>query len=247
VAEGNIGIGTWAADNGKLIVMGGNVGIGTTTPVAGLAVMNGNVGIGTWSPTEKLHVVGNLRVQGSTDCTLGNGAGATNCTSDIRLKDNVQEIKDSLPKILSLRGVEFDWNKKALSPGMHSIGVIAQDVQKVFPTAVVEDPQTGYMMLDYAVLVAPIIEAVKELNEQTTGLYSKFSRMAIQNAAKAEEIKSLRAETDLSSQEILKLKEVNVVKEKEINTIKSWICFQDPNAVFCNDPQKRLEISSTGF
>ena len=44
----------------------------------------GNVGIGTTAPSEKLHVVGNLRVQGSTDCTLGNGAGGTNCSSDIR-------------------------------------------------------------------------------------------------------------------------------------------------------------------
>ena len=41
----------------------GNIGIGTTTPVAGLAVMNGNVGIGTWSPSGGLVVMnGNVGI-----------------------------------------------------------------------------------------------------------------------------------------------------------------------------------------
>lgn len=130
----------------------------------------GVVGVGTQSPSEKLHVVGNMRVQGSTDCTLGNGSGGTSCSSDIRLKNNVTEIQDSLNKILSLRGVEFDWNEKSQSPGSHAMGVIAQEVEKVFPTAVVKDPQTGYRKVDYAVLVAPLIEAVKDLNAENIQL-----------------------------------------------------------------------------
>ena len=215
------------------MIMDSNVGIGTTTPVAALAVMSGNVGVGTWSPTQKLHVRGNLRVQGSTDCILGNGAGATNCSSDIRLKDNVHEIENSLSKIISLHGVEFDWSEKSLSPGSHSIGMIAQEVQKVFPTAVVEDPDTGNKMLDYAVLVAPIIEAVKELNKQTTGLYNGFSEMIAQNAAKAAEIILLKAEADRNVQEVRRLKEESALKEKELGAIKAWICRKDSDIPFC--------------
>ena len=123
---------------------------------------DGDLGIGTPSPSEKLHVVGNLRVQGSTDCTLGGGSGATNCTSDERLKDNIHEIDNALEKITSLRGVEFIWNELSLNPGQESIGVIAQDIQKVFPTAVIENAD-GYLSVDYAVLVAPLIGATKEL------------------------------------------------------------------------------------
>jgi hypothetical protein len=129
---------------------------------------NGNVGIGTTAPSEKLHIVGNLRVAGTTDCTLGGGSGATNCTSDIRLKDNVEPIADTLDKIDVLRGVEFDWNEKSRSPGTHAIGVIAQDVEQVFPTAVITDPDSGYKKVDYAVLVAPLIEAVKALRAENT-------------------------------------------------------------------------------
>lgn len=98
---------------------------------------------------------------------MGNGSGGTSCSSDIRLKDNIREIEDPLTKILSLRGVEFEWNEKSRSPGQKAIGVIAQDVEKVFPTAVVEDPATGFKKVDYAVLVAPIIQAFKSLVEKT--------------------------------------------------------------------------------
>jgi trimeric autotransporter adhesin len=132
----------------------------------------GRVGIGTTIPTEMLHVLGNLRVQGLTDCTLGTGSGGTNCTSDIRLKENIRNIENPIEKILSLRGVEFDWNNKSQSPGQHAIGVIAQDVEKVFPTSVMEDQSTGYKKVDYAVLVAPLIEAFKNLHSQFELLFN---------------------------------------------------------------------------
>ena len=66
VMNGNVGIGTWVPA-GILQVNGsthaplidtasGNVGIGTMTPQGGLVVMNGNVGIGTWAPNAALEV-----------------------------------------------------------------------------------------------------------------------------------------------------------------------------------------------
>ncbi len=54
----NVGIGTSDTSNGKLVVTGGNVGIGTTTPQGGFVVTNGNVGIGTWAPSTFLQVIG---------------------------------------------------------------------------------------------------------------------------------------------------------------------------------------------
>ena len=128
----------------------------------------GNVGIGTTSPSQKLHVVGNLRVQGSTDCTLGNGSGGTSCSSDVRLKKNVTVISNALEKIGHLNGVSFEWNDLSLSPGRRDIGVIAQDVERIFPSAVSTEEGNGnhYKRVDYAVLVAPVIEAIKELKAQ---------------------------------------------------------------------------------
>ena len=132
----------------------------------------GNIGVDTNSPTEKLHIVGNLRVQGATDCTLGSGSGATNCTSDERMKDEITPIPNALEKIKAIKGVEFVWNELARSPGRNDIGVIAQDIQKVFPTAVIENAE-GYLSVDYAVLVAPLIESVKDLDEKNRELMTE--------------------------------------------------------------------------
>ncbi|MCB9073342.1 MAG: tail fiber domain-containing protein [Bdellovibrionaceae bacterium] len=213
--------------NGGLSI--GTSYVSTTSPSNG-AIIQGNVGIGTTGPSEKLHVVGNLRVQGSTDCTLGNGSGGTNCSSDIRLKTNVQEIDNSLEKILSLRGVEFDWNEKSQSPGDHAIGVIAQDVEKQFPTAVIEDSNTGYKKVDYAVLVAPVIQAFKELNKRITELFSaseKHSRdIASVKAEKDKEIAELKARADNAETEAKKQKQENVV-------IKAYLCAKDPKTAIC--------------
>src|SRR6185369_9210670 len=54
----------------------GNVGIGTTTPVAGLTVMTGNVGIGTWSASSALEVKGGVASIISTGGTNTNATAA---------------------------------------------------------------------------------------------------------------------------------------------------------------------------
>jgi len=173
----------------------------------------GYVGVGVSAPTERLHVLGNLRVQGSTDCTLGNGAGGTSCSSDVRLKENIKPIPLALDKVISLRGVEFDWNNKSNSYGRHDIGVIAQEVEKQFPTAVVKDESTGYKKVDYAVLVAPLIQAVKEM-------YHKINR----SIASVEHDVKLKA--DQSEVEQLR---------RENNELKQYLCQTDPRAPFCKN------------
>ena len=162
----------------------------------------GDVGIGATSPSEKLHVVGNLRVQGSTDCTLGGGAGATNCTSDERLKDNITPIPDALEKIKKIKGVEFVWNERSISPGKESIGVIAQDIEAVFPTAVITNAD-GFLAVDYAVLVSPLIEATKELASNMekfklmqNGIVTKINKNSRAIASLQEEIKELKKENE---------------------------------------------------
>jgi hypothetical protein len=123
----------------------------------------GNIGIGTETPIHKVDIVGNLRVAGTAQsCVIGAGSGA-NCSSDARLKENITPIQNALAKIMRLRGVEFDWNSRAQQPGRHDVGVIAQEVEKVFPSMVIENPDTGLKLVDYSALVSPLIESVREL------------------------------------------------------------------------------------
>jgi trimeric autotransporter adhesin len=241
-ANGNVGIGT-ITPGAKLDVVGGDIWAGGIKVALGgifgnstdllfgaggterMRILQGTgyIGIGTTSPSEKLHIVGNLRVQGSTDCTLGNGAAGTNCSSDIRLKENILEIDNSLEKILSLRGVEFDWNQKSQSPGEHAIGVIAQDVEKVFPTAVINDPGSGYKKVDYAVLVAPVIQAFKELNKRIAQIFSTtqqhkrdIASLKSSDNDKEKEIADLKAKDQANTQKIKDLEQRLERLEKSI-------------------------------
>ncbi len=78
-------------------------------------------------------------------------------SSDERLKENIQKIEDPLEKILKLNGVTFNWK----NGGNESVGLTAQNVEKVFPELVNTD-NAGMKSVEYGNLVAPLIEAMKE-------------------------------------------------------------------------------------
>jgi hypothetical protein len=109
---------------------------------------DGYVGIGTTTPSELLEVIGNVK------------ATSFISTSDARLKTNIQPI-EGLPAVLRLQGLKYTWK----STGQSDAGVLAQEVEKVFPDAVRTDPVTGYKGVKYFYLIAPLIESAKELYE----------------------------------------------------------------------------------
>jgi hypothetical protein len=81
--------------------------------------------------------------------------------SDRRLKDDIQVIPNALDKVLKLEGVQYKLRKT----GENGIGLVAQDVEEVFPELVRTDAD-GYKSLQYGNLVAPLIEAVKEQQKE---------------------------------------------------------------------------------
>jgi hypothetical protein len=85
--------------------------------------------------------------------------------SDRSLKTAIKPISDSLEKVLQLQGVSFDWK----DTGKPSIGLISQDVEKIFPEIISTDNQ-GLKSIEYAKLVAPLIEAVKEQQKEIEAL-----------------------------------------------------------------------------
>jgi hypothetical protein len=83
-------------------------------------------------------------------------------TSDERLKKNIKPIEGALDKVTKLVGVEFDW----INTDKKSIGVIAQQVEEVVPE-LVHTNSKGYKSVSYGNLVALLIEAIKELSENS--------------------------------------------------------------------------------
>ena len=91
--------------------------------------------------------------------------------SDKKLKTNIVPIKNALNKVLQLNGVEFDFisGNDTGYLGVHQIGLIAQDVNKIIPE-VVSKNNDGTLGLSYQHLVALLIEAMKEQQEQINDL-----------------------------------------------------------------------------
>lgn len=78
--------------------------------------------------------------------------------SDECLKENIREIPDALERIKKLRGVLFDWKQGEKD----NLGFIAQEVENVFPETVEKEKSTGYKSVQYASLVAPLVNAVRQ-------------------------------------------------------------------------------------
>jgi hypothetical protein len=83
-------------------------------------------------------------------------------SSDRSLKTDIRPAPNSLAKILSLAGMSFTWKES----GRRDMGLIAQDVERVYPELVSTDPSTGMKSVEYGNLIAPLIEAVKEQQKQ---------------------------------------------------------------------------------
>ncbi|WP_413612353.1 tail fiber domain-containing protein [Bdellovibrio sp. HCB-110] len=196
----------------------------TATTILSLDSVASNVGIGTTSPGYKLDVQGgDINASGSV-----RSAGVA-LTSDIRFKKDIQVLDHSLEKILKLRGVSYNWKTQEYPErkfnSRHQIGVIAQEVEAVFPELVDTD-KSGYKSVNYPALVGPLVESTKSLYgmckasvEQMQALQNKVNELAANDKKQDREIASVKAENE-------KLKRENAA-------IKSYLCAKDPHAVIC--------------
>ena len=115
----------------------------------------GRVGIGTIAPNFNLDVAGSAH------------ASSFPTSSDARFKTNIAEVSGVLKKLKNVRAVFFEWNDhyKTLgrSTGKREVGVVAQEIETIFPELVTEWGDKKYKALDYGRLAAVLIAAVKEL------------------------------------------------------------------------------------
>ena len=99
--------------------------------------------------------------------------------SDSRYKKEIQTLPSALKNILSLRGVSYYWKDR--DDNTQQIGVIAQEVEKIYPQ-LVHTNEDGYKSVAYANLVSPLIEAVKELHALYQGHADRLAALEAQNA-----------------------------------------------------------------
>jgi hypothetical protein len=90
-------------------------------------------------------------------------------TSDERLKANIERIDDPFVILNEVKGVRFNWK----DGGDPSVGVIAQDVEKVLPEAVKTDPE-GMKSVCYDMLIGVLIEAIKDQQKRIDDLEARL-------------------------------------------------------------------------
>jgi len=93
--------------------------------------------------------------------------------SDERLKTDIEKIENATDKVSQLNGYTFTYK----SDGKKSAGVIAQEVEKVLPSAVSEkelplktDDGVAYKTVQYDQIIGLLIESIKELKQEINEL-----------------------------------------------------------------------------
>ena len=133
--------------------------------------------------TDKMQFVldGNedMRLKNNGDLHVdGNVVAYSTTTSDKRLKKDIAKIDNALEKLCQLGGYTFEY----IADGKKSAGVIAQEVEKVMPSAVSEttlpvkmgeEDTTEYKVVQYDQLHGLMIEAIKELKAEIEELKSR--------------------------------------------------------------------------
>lgn len=171
-------IGAWEALSNSSIEVDGPAQFHGTAAQVGLVVNSaGRVGIGVADPDVRLDVSGNLQVTGWAQ----KGQGATDIphwdsVSDIRLKKNIKTINDALGKVLKLRGVYFEWKDSKKYGSDRQIGLIAQEVEEVFPDWV-STMEDGYKSIAVNGDTALFIEAIKELKSENDTLKQRIKAL----------------------------------------------------------------------
>ena len=129
--------------------------------------------------THEWHINGSeyMRINSSADLHVDADVIAYSTTiSDERLKHDIEPITDALSKVNQLNGVTFTYN----ADDKKSAGLIAQDVEKVLPSAVSEkelplkhDDGIAYKTVQYDQTIGLLVEAIKELTAKVEELEAR--------------------------------------------------------------------------
>ena len=168
-----MGKSTIASDFGSLVIGQYNLSGSTVTNSALLP-----------NPANTAFVIGNgtasnaksdaFKVMVNGNTTIGNDLTVTGdivVSSDARLKANIASLGTTLAKLLQIDGKTYTMKKD----GKQKIGVLAQDIQKVFPELVTTDDK-DMLAVNYQGLVPVLINALKEQQSEINELKKMFKQ-----------------------------------------------------------------------
>lgn len=144
---------------GGALTIAGGASISRSMFVGNQLTVSGTTNASNVGTGGSLTVLGGASI--SKDVYVG---GTLTSSSDVRLKENIEEISISLlDKIDALRVVKFNfrWDKEH-----RHIGFIAQDFAENFPELVRQSQPDGLYTMDYPKVTAILMQCIKELKQE---------------------------------------------------------------------------------
>jgi len=173
-----MGYGSYASDYSSLVIGHWNLS-GSTVTGSATAANSANTlfvignGSESWSKSDAFKVMANGDTTVSNDLTVG---GDIVVSSDARLKANIVSLGSTLAKLLLIDGKSYTMKKN----GKQKIGVLAQDIQKVFPELVTTDDKE-MLAVNYQGLVPVLINALKEQDDKISRLEKLVEKLISDN------------------------------------------------------------------
>ena len=165
-----------------------------------------------------VYIPGALKVDGPTDVgtlTYGGSAsrgsnsastGSNYISSDRRLKNVGKAFDGGLEQIKKLK--VFNYTFKADKDKAPRVGVMAQDLQKIFPDAVIKG-EDGFLMIRMEDIFYALVNAVKELD-------SRLTAVAEQVKVNIDVVSKLQEKVLIQEKQIEELKKQNADFEKRL-------------------------------
>ena len=162
-ASGNkttaMGANTTASDYGSLVI-GQYNSSGSSVTNSATAFNTSNTAFVIGNGVDSSNKSDAFKVMFNGDTTVG---GDITISSDARLKSNIVSLGSTLSKLLLIDGKSYE------KDGKQGIGVLAQEIQEVFPELVTEDGNE-MLAVNYQGLVPVLINALKEQDEKINRL-----------------------------------------------------------------------------
>lgn len=207
----NTNLGLWQnlVVNGGTLRADGLVKVGdmtlTSAPGMAQAVTVGSLSAaglsaGTIKDVSIIELVGDATVNGKLTAAYIK-ANYIAGSSDRSMKNNLEIIDNALDKINKINGYEFVWKKNQ----HRDLGVIAQEVESVFPQLVTRNKE-GNLTVNYNGLIAPLIEAVKDIYRMSSSAKVQLQGLLTEQNRQRVEVDQLKIEQQQQKRDLLQLK-----------------------------------------
>ena len=220
-----------------------------------IALIGGDVGIGTTTPGTTLHVYqttdGNTATIQDSDgtCVLNpeaSGTGSWACSSDIALKKDILDLSGGLTTILALRPVNYTVRVNDES----GTGFIAQEVETVLPNLVSVLPD-GYKGLAAGGMMPYVVQAIKELNTKMEQMNTS-TNLGVSGGSSGQTISYIDADLNLNNFSIINVKSIQgasgkwAIDENGLLVAKISTSLGDKSVYNMSSENAEITLSGTG-